>query len=234
MKILNNLTVIVIFVTFPLTTYAQQEPPTLPKLWIKKPIRPKINAHLSGDIFYFPDKKWQFINNDIHHLIGKEFDNQNAKDTLTSVELQTRQIYQDNNYLTIAMDYQISDLTSRYFTEYYTLDLPYHRLLTLSEYLNRKHIRYATVQTAIKRYLQPCVDVEKQNNQPPLPEQCEDIPISHLIGLQKSVDKGFDIPNNRQFFIVGKDKLGVAFNSYKFTTSFIYDEKTKEVALLKF
>lgn len=232
MEIFKNLIMVASLATFSIATYAQTPPQTLPKIWVKQTIKPKINPDVSGELPYFPDKKWQFLNKQLHTWLTKNFDNKDAKTSDDALITTVEPIYQDNKVLSLAINLQISDYTSRYLTEYYTLDLPHHRLLTLSEYLKRKNIRYPTVQQAMKHYLQPCIERENEKNQV-FPEYCDDMSLEYLIGTQESLDDGFYMPEDRQFFIAGKDKLGVAFNSNKMTASFVYDEKTGEVKLLE-
>lgn len=232
MKIFKNLIIVASLATFSINTYAQTPPQALPKIWVKKTIQSKINPNVSGELPYFPDKKWQFLNQQLQTWLTKNFDNTNAKTSNDSLITTVTPIYQDEEVLSLGINLQISDYTSRYLTEYYTLDLPYYRLLTLSEYLKRKDIHYTTIQTAIKNYLQPCIEKENEKNQV-FPEYCEDMSLEYLVGTQESLDRGFDIPEDRQFFIAGKDKLGVAFNSSKMTASFVYDEKTGKVKLLE-
>ncbi|MFB2539223.1 MULTISPECIES: hypothetical protein [unclassified Acinetobacter] len=197
------------------------------QIWQNKAIKPAMNKRLSGSLPYFSNPKLAFINRHLQQFLHQYFDNKNVIDAVEA-EVSYRIIYQSDSVLTFAIDYKVSDMTSRYFTDYYTVDLQKNRWFDMQNYLAENHIDKAHIAKKIGKLLQQC-DASTTENTSSNAEFCDDIRLMYFDG---AFDPEFlDLKYRHQLYIAGHQQLGISYHSAKVTTAFKYDIAKDSVEL---
>ncbi|MCH7306123.1 hypothetical protein MMP74_17370 [Acinetobacter sp. NIPH 1869] len=182
---------------------------------ISNHIMPSHNLQLSGSYPSIKGKQFKEINNSISKFIATDFD---REDEQYSTEISFEKLFQNEDILSFSINYKISNSTERYFNKYYTLSLSNKKELSLSEYLKDKKISKYDVLNSINSFISPCLSVKKA-----LPDYCADMTLQSLIENKKRVAYS-DISS---FFIKDNSDIGIGIDSNKFTTTFIYNIKSK-------
>ncbi|MDO3664291.1 hypothetical protein [Acinetobacter higginsii] len=186
---------------------------------ISNHIMPSHNLQLSGSYPSIKGKQFKEINNSISKFIATNFD---REDEQYPTEISFEKLFQNEDILSFSINYKISNSTERYFNKYYTLSLSNKKELSLSEYLKDKKISKYDVLNSINSFISPCLSVKKA-----LPDYCADMTLQSLIENKKRVAYS-DISS---FFIKDNIDIGIGIDSNKFTTTFIYNIKSKRVVL---
>ncbi|MCU4336963.1 hypothetical protein [Acinetobacter dispersus] len=186
---------------------------------ISNHIMPNHNLQLSGSYPSIKGKQFKEINNSIYKFIATNFD---REDEQYPTEISFEKLFQNEDILSFSINYNISNSTERYFNKYYTLSLSNKKELSLSEYLKDKKISKYDVLKSINSFISPCLSVKKS-----LPDYCADMTLQSLIENKKRVAYS-DISS---FFIKNNRDIGVGVDSNKFTTTFIYNIKSKNIVL---
>lgn len=182
-------------------------------------IIPNHNPQLTGSYPSIKGSQFKEINNSIIKFITTNFDREGEG---YPTEISFENLFQNEEILSFSINYNISNSTERYFNKYYTLSLSNKKELSLSEYLKDKKISKYDVLKKINSFILPCLSVKK-----PLPDYCSDMTLQSLIENKKSVAYS-DISS---FFIKDNSDIGVGIDSNKFTTTFIYNIKSKNIVL---
>lgn len=186
---------------------------------ISNHIMPSHNLQLSGSYPSIKGKQFKEINDSISKFIATNFD---REDEQYPTEISFEKLFQNEDILSFSINYNISNSTERYFNKYYTLSLSNKKELSLSEYLKDKKISKYDVLNSINSFISPCLSVKKA-----LPDYCADMTLQSLIENKKRVAYS-DISS---FFIKNNSDIGVGVDSNKFTTTFIYNIKSKKIVL---
>ncbi|MFW1840737.1 hypothetical protein [Acinetobacter gyllenbergii] len=182
-------------------------------------IIPKHNLQLSGSYPSINGSQFKEINNSIFKFITTNFD---REDEGYPTEISFEKLFQSEEILSFSINYNISNSTERYFNKYYTLSLSNKKELSLSEYLKDKKISKYDVLKSINNFISPCLSIKE----PPL-DYCSDMTLQSLIENNTKVTYS-DISS---FFIKDNSDIGIGIDSNKFTTTFIYNVKSKRIVL---
>lgn len=182
-------------------------------------IIPNHNFQLSGSYPSIKGSQFKEINHSIFKFITNNFD---REDERYPTEISFENLFQNEDVLSFSINYNISNSTERYFNKYYTLSLSKKKELSLSEYLKDKKISQYDVLKSINSFISPCLSVKKS-----LPDYCADMTLQSLIENKKRVTYS-DISS---FFIKDNSDIGIGIDSNKFTTTFIYNIKSKKIVL---
>lgn len=186
---------------------------------ISNHVMPSHNLQLSGSYPSIRGKQFKEINNSISKFIATNFD---KEDEQYPTEISFEKLFQNEKILSFSINYNISNSTERYFNKYYTLSVSNKKELSLSEYLKDKKISKYDVLKSINSFISPCLSAKKS-----LPDYCADMTLQSLIENKKRVAYS-DISS---FFIKNNSDIGVGVDSNKFTTTFIYNIKSKKIVL---
>lgn len=168
--------------------------------------------------------EYQHINQTIKHFIyqdlakrAKILDHSTGFDAIT-VDYQL--ISHHKQILNFAIQYEINDMTSRYFKKYYSIDLKNKKILTLNHYLSSKKISTQRLNQALNQFIMPC---RKRKT----PDYCHDIGLAHLLQQYNKLD----IRYHDSFYILNQDQISITFHSTKWSTDFIFNLKNAHVDL---
>lgn len=186
---------------------------------ISNNIIPKYNLQLHGSYPSIKGAKFKEINDSILTFITTNFD---KKDKEYSTEVSFEKISQNRETLSFSIDYNISNSTERYFNKYYTLNLLKEKELSLSEYLEQKKIPKSDVINNINYFISLCTSTKKL-----IPDYCSDMTMRSLLENDTIVNYS----KISSFYIKNNNDIGIGVDSNKFTTTFIYNIKTKQVSL---
>ncbi|WP_445115333.1 hypothetical protein [Acinetobacter sp. WZC-1] len=186
---------------------------------ISNDVKPNHNLQLNGSYPSIKGNQFKEINNSIFKFIATNFD---RADEEYPTEISFKKLFQSKDILSFSINYNISNSTERYFNKYYTLSLSNKKELSLSEYLKDKKTSKYDVLKSINSFISPCLSVNKS-----LPDYCSDITLQSLIENNTKVIYS-DISS---FFIKSNNDIGVGVDSNKFTTTFIYNIKSKKTTL---
>lgn len=186
---------------------------------ISNNIEPRYNLQLSGSYPSIKGSQFKEVNNSIFEFISTSFD---REDEEYPTEVNFEKLFQNKDILSFSINYNISNSTERYFNKYYTLSLPNKKEMNLLQYLKDKKVSKYDVLKSINSFITPCLSTKKS-----LPDYCSDMTIQSLIENNPNINFS-DISS---FFIKGNDDLGIGIDSNKFTTTFIYNIKSKKVIL---
>lgn len=186
---------------------------------ISQDVKPKYNLQLSGSYPLIAGNQFKEVNSSIVKFITTNFD---REDENYPTEVSFEKLYQNKDILSFSINYNISNATERYFNRYYVLSLSSNKELTLSQYLKDKKISKYNLLKNINSFIAPCLTTQKS-----VPDYCSDMTLQNLIENNKKVNFS-DISS---FFVKSNDDLGVGIDSNKFTTTFIYNIKTKKINL---
>lgn len=180
------------------------------------PLHAKHPDKVSGTLPFIQGKGFEKYNQNIHQEISKKFDQPDWW-----VRMDATKIYQDTNYLSYEMNYDISDLTTRNKSFYYTIDLKTKRNISLMQYLAHHQLSVQKIQNALIQFIQYCDrnTTDDVCNDPPLMNVGSDIDDANFI---------FDLSKNPDFYLK-KNIIGIAFEGSKYTYAFEYDLKTNTV-----
>ncbi|MBF7689359.1 hypothetical protein [Acinetobacter pollinis] len=176
------------------------------------------NENLNGNYPSLSGKQFKDLNKSIIDFISINFD---TKDENYPTEVNFEEIFKNNEILSFSLNYNISNLTERYFVKYYVIDLNNKNEINLSEYLKRKNISQIDIVGSINKFIALCHDNKKK-----YPDYCSDMALQSLLENTKRVNYS----NFSSFFVKG-NSIGIAINSSKFTSTFIYNQKSKHVSL---
>jgi len=108
---------------------------------------------VTGSLPIIQGKGFEKVNQNIKKDILKTFDQPNWY-----VEMTPQKIYQNTEYLSFEMYYQVSDMTSRYKSFYFTVDLKSKQIMRLNTLLEKYHVTQAEINQQLKSYVLPCLD----------------------------------------------------------------------------
>lgn len=182
---------------------------------ISNNIHPRYNSELSGSYPSIKGDKFKEVNNSILKFITGNFD---KKGEVYPTEISFNKLFENKYILSFSLDYNISNATERYFNKYYTLSLIDKKELSLAEYLEANNISKYDVLNSINNVIGLCLSSRKS-----LPDYCSDMKLQSLIENNTKVDYS-DISG----FFIKKNSIGIGIDSNKFTTTFIYNIKTKK------
>lgn len=180
------------------------------------PVKAKHADFFWGTLPQLRGTEFTVLNHHLHKQLYRDFDHESAR-----IEMETKKIYQDDQYLSFEIFLQISDLTSRYKSIYYTIDIKQKQVINLATYLKQKQLSQQQLNQALFEYTQPCY-------QDYAPEYCEDMSFHSIFDTTQQDQNYFKVPNVRSFYLK-KDILGLNFESNKFTYAFEYDLKTNQI-----
>ena len=180
------------------------------------PLHAKHAEKVSGTIPFIQGKGYDAYNHTIKTEILNTFDQPNWW-----VSMQAQKIYQDQDYLSYEMNYEISDLTTRNKSFYYTIDLKTKNNITLSQYLKRHHLSAQKIQQKIIQFVQYC----DQNIQD---ESCNDMTFSNVFWGIDDPRAIFDLSQNPNFYLK-KHIIGINFEGSKYTYALEYNIQTHEL-----
>ena len=184
--------------------------------FITTPLQAKNPEKVSGTLPFIQGKGFEKYNQNIHQEIAKKFD---QPDWWISME--AKKIYQDANYLSYEMNYDISDFTTRHKSFHYTIDLKNKKNITLMQYLKHQHLSVEKIQNALIKFVKYC-------DQNTIDETCADPTLNNVSWGIDDYDFIFDLSKNPNFYLK-KDIIGIGFEGSKYTYAFEYNLKTHQV-----
>ena len=182
-------------------------------------IKPKYNFQLSGSYPSIKGNDFKEVNKSIFKFITTNFD---RKDEQYPTEISFEKIFENKNILSFSINYNVSNSTEKYFNKYYTLSLSNKKELGLSEYLQNKKISESDILNSINHFISPCLPTKKS-----FPDYCSNMTLQSLMENNSKVNYS-DISS---FFVKNNNDIGIGVNSNKFTTTFIYNIKSKRITL---
>lgn len=182
-------------------------------------IIPSRNLQLNGSYPSIKGSQFKEINNSVLKFITTNFD---REDEGYPTEISFEKLFQNKEILSFSINYNVSNSTERYFNKYYTLSLSNKKELNLSEYLKDKKISKYDVLKSINSFISPCLSIKE-----PHLDYCSDMRLQSLIENNKKITYS-DISS---FFIKDNSDIGIGIDSNKFTTTFIYNIKSKRIFL---
>lgn len=126
-----------------------------------------------------------------------------------AIQVDYQYISTHKNTLNFMIHYEISDLTSRYFTKYYSIDLKNKKQIRLKDYLKQHNSNIQKINHALNRFIQPCRKSKK-------PDYCNEMSLSYLLNQNTQLK----LQNHDSFYIRDANHIRIGFNSSKFTTTF--------------
>lgn len=187
----------------------------------KNKVIPNYNYKLTGNYPTIPLKRFNNFNTQVINFIDKNLDIKNS----SLIEVSYEQNFQNKNFLSFTLYYNISDVTERYFSKYYTVNLNSNKEIALSDYLKFQKISEKKLNKTLNKFIKPCLSDEDKINI----DYCSDMALQSL--LDNKQKNTLDISNSSGFFIKNNNEIGIGFNSNKFTTTFIFDIKKQNVNL---
>lgn len=173
---------------------------------------------------YYPTfknhKKYKTVNQSIHNFIYKELHHEDNELVGVKYYMDYKTIARNKKYISLSIDYQVSNATTRFFEKFYTVDLKTGKEITLFNHLKSKKIQAITVNNAINKFIKPCYTQTK-------PDYCSDGDFSTLI--DGVTYQELDIKDSDSFYLDNTENINIAFNSHKFTIVFAYNPKTKKI-----
>lgn len=185
---------------------------------ISNTIIPHYNENLSGTYPSLNGDQFKEFNKSIINFISIKFD---TKEDNYSTEVGFKEIFKDSEILSFSVNYNISNATERYFSKYYVFNLKKKKEIYLSEYLKKNDISKVDIVKNINTFLAPCHHNTKNS-----PEYCSDMALRNLLETTPKINY-----SSFSSFFVKKNTIGLAVNSSKFTTTFLYDPRNKRVNL---
>lgn len=180
------------------------------------PVRAKHADFFSGTMPRLQGAGFNALNRMIQKDLYAQFDQDVAR-----IVLDSRKIYQDQQYLSFEVFREVSGGTMSYKAMYYSIDLKQKKLLHLQPYLDQHQLSSQHIQQALADYVTPCL-----SDAPP--DYCEDMALQSLLH-SATLDPDFFNINNSNSFYLKKGILGLNFASTKYTYAFEYDLKSQRI-----
>lgn len=178
-------------------------------------VHAKNSKYFSGTLPKLEGDGYKRLNYDIQRQLYKDLDQSHFY-----VDIQTKKIFQDKNYLSYETFLEISDMTTRYKSYYYTIDLKQKKIVHLDEYLDKHQLSKQKINQALKSFIAQC-------REKVTPEACEDYPFNEML-LNIKNDNFFNL-NNVSTFYLKADILGLSFEDSKFSYNLEYEPKTQAI-----
>lgn len=168
---------------------------------------------ISGIYPSFISKDYQQVNHQIKDFIYQDLAKRakvlDSGFGFDAIQVDYQYLSKYKNTLNFAIKYEISDMTSRYFIKYYSIDLKRKKQITLNHYLKQQNSSIEKINHALNRFVKPCQKSKK-------PDYCHEMSLSYLLNWHDQLD----LQNHDSFYILDVNHIRIGFNSSKFTTSF--------------
>ena len=130
----------------------------------------------TGNIPYIQGKGFEQINRQIKRVI--------LKDDGTPIEFESDELYQDDNYLSIRVNQEISGGRTYYRSKYFVIDLKNKKIMTLDQIIKKYQLSTTDISRQIGKELEPYIFPKT-----PITEECNCADMHIYIEIMPKINR---------------------------------------------